>query len=311
MLKAVLLYGALVYGIYKILRIKNIIGVSKAVDNAIEAELRFKKELRTQQIILSVLDRLEDVYYTLGFKATPTKIADVDSVIKRLEISLGLDRTISPISYLGFVKVTKFIGFFFVVWAYLMGRLFLGLFGVLLILFDFLYMMLAKKTIEDKNRELEDAFPKLYLMLYSRLTKGVKATLTPTLDSYLNSLNSFHVKGNEEIILFINRFKSNINLYGEFIAVQKMRDIYSNSAMIVNFCNLAVQALSGTDNEDKLSAFKIELNQRELNLATKRAERLFERGVKVQYLIFVILFQFILISWISKAGESNLFSLIR
>lgn len=309
MFKALILYGGLGYTIYFILKYNNLIGVSKAVDNAIETEKKFKKDLQYQLIIRKVMSFFENIYFKLGFSSSPTKIADIEAIIKRLNITLGLSSVIPALSYLGFVKLLKFGGLFLLVWGYQTESFFFLILGCMGLLFDYIFLLVANKIIEDKDKELEIAFPKLYLMLYSRLTKGVKATLTPTLDSYLNSLKGYNTKGSEEIILFINRFKSNINLYNEFIAVTKMRDIYSNSAMIVNFSNLAIQALSGVNNVDKLTAFKVELNQRELALATKRAEKLFERGVKVQYLIFVILFQFILISWFSKAGESNIFSL--
>jgi hypothetical protein len=74
--------------------------------------------------------------------------------------------------------------------------------------------------------------------------------------------------------------------------------------MLVNFFNLAVQSLRGVDNKDKLLAFKMELSQKKLDLMTKKAEAMVAKGQKAVMLIFIILGQFIVLSWVAKAGLS-------
>jgi hypothetical protein len=97
---------------------------------------------------------------------------------------------------------------------------------------------------------------------------------------------------------------NNIEIYGDdSIAVHKMRETYK-SAMLVNFFNLAIQSLRGVDNKDKLLAFRMELSQKKLDAMTVKANKMVEKGQKAVMLIFLILAQFIVLSWIAKAGLS-------
>ena len=101
--------------------------------------------------------------------------------------------------------------------------------------------------------------------------------------------------------------RKNIEIYGDdSMAVNEMRKTYK-SAMLVNFFNLAIQALRGVDNKDKLLAFKMELSQQKLEQMTKKANELVAKGQKAIMLIFVILAQFVVLSWVAKAGISFMY----
>ena len=84
-----------------------------------------------------------------------------------------------------------------------------------------------------------------------------------------------------------------------------MRDYYK-SAMLVNFFNLAIQSLRGVDNSDKLLGFKMELTQKRLEAMTERAKKLVLKGQRAIWAIFIILAQFVVLSWVAKAGLGDL-----
>ena len=110
--------------------------------------------------------------------------------------------------------------------------------------------------------------------------------------------------GNPSMEKFVTQFRNNIEVYGDdCIAVKKLREVY-RSSMIVNFCNLAVQALNNVDNSDKLLAFKIELSQKRMEQMTAEAKKRVAKGQRMIYLIFIILGQFIVLSWVAKMGGS-------
>ena len=48
----------------------------------------------------------------------------------------------------------------------------------------------------------------------------------------------------------------------------------------------------------------MELSQKKLDLMTKKAEAMVAKGQKAVMLIFIILGQFIVLSWVAKAGLS-------
>ena len=160
------------------------------------------------------------------------------------------------------------------------------------------------KIIEE-DTEIEEDFPDLYMLLYSRLIRGTSMRLAPTLDEYLNSIDAIYGdKSHKAMRNFVLDLRKNIEIYGDdSIAIHKMRETYK-SAMLVNFFNLAVQSLRGVDNKDKLLAFKMELSQKKLEQMTARANALVAKGQKAVMLIFIILGQFIVLSWVAKAGVS-------
>ena len=61
-----------------------------------------------------------------------------------------------------------------------------------------------------------------------------------------------------------------------------------------------MQSLSGVDNSDKLLAFKMELAQKQIEDMKKRAEKRVIQGRRAIWVIYAILGQFIVMSWLSK-----------
>ena len=129
--------------------------------------------------------------------------------------------------------------------------------------------------------------------------------LAPTLDEYLSSIDAIYGEQSHKAMRnFVLDLRKNIEIYGDdSMAIHKMREVY-RSAMLVNFFNLVVQSLRGVDNKDKLLAFKMELSQKKLEKMTERANILVAKGQKAVMLIFIILAQFIVLSWVAKAGLS-------
>ena len=164
-----------------------------------------------------------------------------------------------------------------------------------------LFKFLLDSSIAQDDVELEKDFPDLYMLLYSRLGKGANARIGPTLADYYNTLDSMYAKDEHKVMRnFLQDFRNAIDLYSdEMQAIPLIREKYK-SATIVNFCNLAMQSLRGVDNKDKLLAFKMELSNRRKQEMEETAQKLVERGNKAIMIIFVILFQFIVISWSSK-----------
>ena len=78
-----------------------------------------------------------------------------------------------------------------------------------------------------------------------------------------------------------------------------LREVY-HSATIINFCNVASQALQGIDNFDNLLTFKMQLVERKTNLMRKRQQAILRSGERSIYAIWVILIIFIAVGWYSK-----------
>ena len=157
-----------------------------------------------------------------------------------------------------------------------------------------------KQKIQDEDEVINMYFIDLYLLMYSKLKQGSKARLQKVVESYIDTLKvSSNVEVQFVMTKFARFFLNNLTMYEDHVAVPKLRERY-RSATIVNFCNIAAQALQGIDNGDNLLTLKQELVRRKTDMMKAKAEKLRIQGERSLVLIYVILFIFIGVGWYSK-----------
>lgn len=233
-------------------------------------------------------------------------------IIERCDMRVKkLNRFIKPIELVGIFRLIKFICVLCSLIIFIISFNAFSFIPLLGVFVDKIYMGLKKSKIEAEDEEIEIDFPDLYLLLYTRLIKGANARLEPSVREYMRSLDTMYGegKGHSAIRKFCSTLCANIDIYGdESMAVKKMRDRY-HSPTVINFCNLATQALSGVNNSDKLLTFKTELSQARLKAMEKYADNLVKKGERAVYIVYIVLFEFIILSWVSKI-DLSLFSQI-
>lgn len=219
--------------------------------------------------------------------------------IERLEIrSEVLDRMLTPEELRGKWFLYLIIGvaliplgvFFPLFWAV----------SIMMFIIFFAYPSRYRSKIQAEDAIIDIYFIDLYLLMYSKLRLGSKARLQKVVESYIDTLQ---VSGDAEMqrvmLKFSRFFLNNLTIYEDHEAVPKLRERY-NSATVVNFCNVATQALQGIDNRDTLLTLKMELVRRKTDVMKKKAASLRAKGERAIYLIYVILFIFIAVGWYSK-----------
>ena len=301
-----IMIGLTIYLIYTYLVQANIIGVRKGTAKTKEDIKKDKDSLFYRNLFLAGLSFCEKTCESFGFKPNETKLERYKFFINRLGITLPyIDRNLRPKEVMGFFKLVKFACCFLALFltALTANRIFIALiFGFFI---NVVFESAMEMKIMEEDKEIEESFPDLYLLLYSRLVRGTNSRLAPVLDDYIKSLDA--IDGEEShpaIRKLVLTLRKNIELYGDdSLAIQNMREIYK-SAMVVNFFNLAVQSLRGVDNRDKLLAFKMELSQKKLNMMTEKAEKMVLKGQRAILLIYIILAEFVVLSWVAKAGIS-------
>ena len=301
-----IIYGILLVLVLFITKQHNIWGVKKATSKTKVDVKKAKEEANYRNIILWFLNKADMICHNFGFEPSLAIIEKYRYNIFRGRLNVPyVDRAITPTELIGIFKVIKFISCFLAIFLTVLtyNLVFLMFFFGVFVNKLFEYAMEFK--IIEEDTEIEEDFPDLYMLLYSRLIRGTSMRLAPTLDEYLNSIDAIYgEKSHQAMRNFVMDLRKNIEIYGDdSMAIHKMRDVY-RSAMLVNFFNLAVQSLRGVDNKDKLLAFKMELSQKKLDLMTKKAEAMVAKGQKAVMLIFIILGQFIVLSWVAKAGLS-------
>lgn len=219
--------------------------------------------------------------------------------IERLNIrSTILDRMLTPEELRGkyafFLIVGLFclpVGVFFpLVW----------LISITSVVVFILYQPILNQKILDEDEIIDDYFLDLYLLMYSKLRGGSSARLQPVVESYINTLETAqNVQMKTTMMKLAEYLLNNLTLYEDHEAVARLRDRY-HSATIINFCNVASQALQGIDNSDNLLTFKMSLVRRKTKMMERRADKLCKQAERAIYLIYIILFIFIGVGWYSK-----------
>lgn len=301
-----IIYAVLIVFVLFITKQNNMWGTRRGTAKTKVEMRKVKEDTKKRNYLIWLLKKFEFLGENFGFKPSPAKLVRYKFMITRTRLNLPyVDRNISPIEVVGLFKGIKFLGCFIAIFFNILtgSKIFLMFFLVLFI--DKIFEFILENKIMAEDEEIEEDFPDLYMLLYSRLIRGTAMRLAPTLDDYLKSIDAIYGEESHKAMRnFVLDLRKNIEILGDdSMAVHKMRETYK-SAMLVNFFNLAIQSLRGVDNKDKLLAFKMELSQKKLEKMTERANALVAKGQKAVLLIFIILAQFVILSWVAKAGLS-------
>lgn len=303
-----ILYVSLIIFVLYVTKINNFWGVSKGTKK-VKADVKLEKnKQKARKRHLWLLEKYAWVANNVGFSLNAFKEQDYKYKIARLhwEIKI-LGRNIKPTELAGLLKVIQLVSWFIMITSIVAtGSIFFILTGAG-IFAPAIFDIYANAKISDEDEMLENEFPDLFLILYSRLVQGSHARLSPTLKDFLLSIDNLDEKDKAKRVIkeFVIDLRNNIEIYGDDgIAVRKLTENY-RSVMVINFCNLAVQALNGVDNKDKLLAFKLELNSKRIDQMKKRADKLVVKGSRAVLIIYVILFQFVILSWVAKLSQAG------
>lgn len=307
----VMIYGALVLYILYITYINNMWGVSRGANKA-KADVRVEKQkLKNKKRGLKVLAFFVKVDDMIGSRINPIKSAEYQYKIDRIRwVIKSVDRSPKPSELAGMFKVLQISGVFLGLVGFFVTNNIIMASPVFILFAPLVFHGYASNKIIEEDMKIERDFPDLFLILYTRLVQGSDAKISPVLKEFLISLDA--TRNNDDtkdaIRHFVMDLSNNIEIYGDdTIAIRKLREKY-RSVMVINFSNLAVQALSGVNNRDKLLTFKNELNQRKVEYMKKRADKMVKRGSYAIWGIYLILGQFIILSWVAKLSQAGTFS---
>lgn len=268
-----------------------------AVVTDIKEERVLNRKRRAEKKKLAFYFSIADMFR--GLLMSEFNYAKHQYYIERLDLrSKVLDRQLQPEELRGKYALYFILGMFCIP----LGVFFPIFWGVTLIGFvSFLgYGFVYSQKIEEEDEIIDNYFLDLYLLMYSKLRLGSKARLQTVVESYINTLETAQNIQMKNTMMKLAQFLlNNLTLYEDHVAVPKLRDRYK-SATIINFCNVASQALQGIDNSDNLLTFKMSLVRRKTAMMEARAEKLCKQGERSIYAIYVILFIFIGVGWYSK-----------
>ena len=286
------------YMILKYFGVMEVFGVNiDRSSEVIKKEKSDNKKREREKTRLEIYTQVTNMFR--GILLPPAKEADYKYYLGRLKYKSDvLNRSITPEEFVG----KKFLLLCLGVVILPLGIFFKPAYilGVFLILYFFLKPVFMQRKIMDEDEIIDLYFIDLYLLLYSKLRQGSKARLSSVVESYVDTLHTSNNAEMKRVMLGLAEFLlNNLSMYPDHEAVPLLRERYK-SATIVNFCNVASQALQGIDNADTLLTFKMALVEKKAQAMRKTAQKLRIKGERSIYLIYVLLFIFIGMSWASK-----------
>lgn len=295
-----------IFAVWQILRSFGVFEYS-GTSNKTVADIKFERKLnrkrRKEQKKLTFYASVINLFR--GIFMTDMQYEKHRYWIQRLELkSKILNRNYTPEEYRGKYAFRVIIGIFFIpIGVFFKPALLVTIITVLMFV---MYPSGLKSQIEEEDRIIDNNFLNLYLLMYSRLKMGSRARLQSVVESYIETMqNERDVKVRDTMLKLARYMLNTLSQYEDHVAIPKLRNRY-NSATIINFCNVAGQALQGVNNADNLLTFKMQLIERKTIAMEKRSEKIYAWGLKSIYLIWVILFFFVCVGWYSKLPTNYL-----
>ena len=299
---------------WRILTWYGVFGGNKAAKKAVEDKRNLQSIQKKRRMVISVLGFFENFANKVGGGISAVKETKYIFYITRKEMMVKtLGRLWKPIEILGIFRFLSFIGI--LITALGISRFSFNpmWFGFITCFIPFAWESSCESSLVAEDAELEQDFPDLYLLLNPKLQMGANARIANVLTDYMQSLDNLYAPTEHLAIKkFVRMLRNQIELHSdEVLALQKVRPMYK-SATVINFCNIAIQAMNGVDNKEKLIAFEQELTRQKMDAMRIRARKLVEKGEKAIMLVYIILFEFVALSIFSRLGGSldTLFNLV-
>lgn len=297
---SVLVFLLTLYAVYSVLRLFGVLDITQTATktkNTIEVARKNNKDRRREQNKLKMFSTVTELFR--GLLMNDIVYDNHKYYIERLDIRSDiLGRLYTPEELRGKHALPFALSLLtiplciFIPWILLLP---IGCFVYLMG-----YQTSYKMQIQDEDEIIDNYFIDLYLLLYSKLKQGSRARLQGTVENYIDTLEGQANTEVTETMLKLSKYLLNLlALYEDHVAIPKLRDAY-HSATIINFCNVATQALNGIDNSENLLTFKMQLVDRKTELMRKRQQQILAKGERSIYAIWVILFIFVIVGWYSK-----------
>lgn len=294
-----LLVRNIIVGVIIVLTVLYVCRTQHVGGTASERKLRkeqkqYKQEQAARARQIKRLNIYKEFAYKLGNGASQRQLYDWDYRIARLfPVIESVGRTITATELIGLFRLVQFV----VCATALSGLLLNGSMFFLFLLIIGLTVQgvvtyICDLLIKQQDANIDNDFADVYLLLYCKLVQGTNAHICNVLVDYLKICDTtMRVNEHKDIRRFVSDLVTTINVVSdETTALLRMRERY-RTATIVNFCNVATQALRGADMADKLLQFKMDLLQHTKMVAEQDAKVRAEKAQYAIYAVWVILFE--------------------
>lgn len=303
-MRTVILVLATIYAVYTVLITFGVFDVVKSNKQAVSIYQTSKKQAGARKKEIKKLKFYSDITSTFrGILLSPVSEENHLYYINRLDIRSDILNRLYTVDELVGRHVAPFLMslllipvciFFPLCWLYIGYRLFKLL----------RYRANYRMQIYYEDVIIDNYFNDLYTMLYAKLKHGSRSRIQGTVQSYIDTLDTQFDPEVRKVMTRLGKHLLNLlSFYEDHVAVMKLKEYY-HSATIINFCNVATQALRGIDNIENLFSFKEQLIARKTDMMRKRSNIMVAKGQRSIWVIWIILFIFVGFSFYNKVVTS-------
>ena len=290
---------AVVYVLFKI----GVFDKNKPAKKMHTEQQNYNKEKQKRKLVHFALSALEGFAQKVGGGISDAeKYAWEFRILRMMQTIDIVGRKITPIEMVGLLRFITFLCVSVGIAGVLItGNLVFIVFVIVGLIVTPAVKLYCDMTISEQDKAIERDFTDFYLLVHSRLMKGTQAHIASALQEYLNICDeTMTYEDHRELRDFVAYLLATITLMGdEYKAVLAVRDKYK-SAAVINFCNIASQALQGVDNANNLLQFKIEMVAKQKAQVRIIAEQRAEKAMKSIYAVWAILAEFVIIVMITR-----------
>lgn len=255
---------------------------------------QYKKEQEARNKLIKRLNVYKEFAGKFGMGVSQRTIYDWEYRIARLFSAFEtLGRTITPIELIGMFRLGQFLSISIAIAGIVLnGNIFFIILLLLGVSAQGVFTYICDLMIKQQDTNIDNDFADVYLLLYCKLVKGTNAHISGVLTDYLKICDmTMRADEHKDIRKFVSTLVTNINVVSdETTALLRMRELY-HTATVVNFCNIATQALRGANMADKLLQFKLDLLQHTKLVAERDAKARAEKAQYAIYAVWIILFE--------------------
>ncbi len=295
----------MLYMVYEFLRLSGWFktNVSENIAKSTFAEQRREEKFRKRQI--KALEFIRSVGLSLypNIERNSIKYDLLYNSLKRMQITV-FDKVLDVYEFKGLAVCLLGSAIIASLLLYII-KVFLILIPVLIgvgIFICFFSQILFDMLITEKDKQLTTQFSDFFLMVYSAIVSQAGSMLIDVVKAHANVLeyrmtsNVQTAKMLAEIFQLTKTYLAFLSQYDEMTATRKLKDMYSTSAIVVNFCALVEQRLLGVDNVERLLSFKASLLQRKKQVIRDKSEKICDTGELLIRLIYIILIQTVILA---------------
>lgn len=243
----------------------------RAIDRELGAIYRNRRISSRRSAIYEFVLAITELMRHTPFKISQSYNTQLTYVLSRAGVRLpGKESEMTGEQFIAVLRILQIVGCTLGIVIGIFTNPFVCIVIVFAVIFggNFIPMTIIEGTARAKDREIENEFFDMYIMVHYSLMSKSNAPISSILKSY------GRVTDSEEVGRFIDSCVYTLDTYGEYLGCQKIMEKYKELASVSKLMRIIKQVNEGADVEAELAGFREELFNKRVYLLEQRSDKL-------------------------------------